>query len=90
MRVETLGTTAALERLREWSSARTTVGHAKMRLVLALIIIVYLVGVGVILSPVVRGAWNSEPASSLAQNVAQALPNALAWPVRAARSVTGS
>lgn len=61
-----------------------------MRLVLALIIIVYLVGVGVVLSPVVRSTWNAEPASALDQSVAQALPDALAWPVRAAHSVTGS
>src|SRR5271167_23638 len=71
-------------------SARTMLGHTKMRLVLALIIIVYLVGVGVVLSPVVRSTWNAEPASALAQSVAQTLPDALAWPVRAARSVTGS
>jgi hypothetical protein len=61
-----------------------------MRLVLALIVIVYLVGVGVILSPVIRATWSTEPASALAQSVAQALPDALAWPVRAARSVSGS
>jgi hypothetical protein len=61
-----------------------------MRLVLALIIIVYLIGVGVVLSPIVRSAWNSEPASALAESVAQTLPDALAWPVRAAHAVTGS
>ena len=61
-----------------------------MRLLLALIIIVYLVGVGVILAPTVRSTWNSEPASAFAQSVAQALPDALAWPVRAAPSVRGS
>ena len=61
-----------------------------MRLLLALIIIIYLVGVGVVLSPVVRSSWNTEPASALAQSVAETLPDALAWPVRAARSVTGS
>jgi len=61
-----------------------------MRLLLALIIIIYLVGVGVVLAPVVRSTWNSEPASGFAESVAQSLPDALAWPVRAARSVTGS
>jgi hypothetical protein len=65
-------------------------GKHKMRLVLALIIIIYLVGVGVVLSPAVRSTWNTEPASALAQSVAEALPDALAWPVRAARSATGS
>jgi hypothetical protein len=65
-------------------------GHADMRLVLALIIIVYLVGVGVVLSPIVKSTWSSEPASGFAESVSQALPDALAWPVRAARAVRGS
>ena len=60
-----------------------------MRLLLALIIIIYLVGVGVVLSPVVRSEWNSEPASTLADHVAQALPAALAWPARAAHAFAG-
>jgi hypothetical protein len=61
-----------------------------MRLLLALIIIIYLVGVGVVLSPTIRSEWNSEPASVLADHVVQALPDALAWPVRAAHAVAGS
>jgi len=61
-----------------------------MRLLLALIIIIYLVGVGVVLSPVVRSTWNTDPASVVAADIGHALPDALAWPVRAARSVTGS
>jgi hypothetical protein len=61
-----------------------------MRLLLALILIIYLVGVGVVLSPIIRSTWNSEPASALADSIAQALPDALAWPVRAARGATGS
>jgi hypothetical protein len=61
-----------------------------MRALLALIVIVYLVGVGVVLSPVVRHAWDTEPASVVAGNIGQALPDALAWPVRAAHAVTGS
>jgi len=61
-----------------------------MRLVLALIIIVYLVGVGVVLSPVIRSTWNAAPASVVAADIGQALPDALAWPVRMARSATGS
>jgi hypothetical protein len=56
-----------------------------MRLLLALIVIIYLVGVGVVLSPTVRSDWNSQPASVLTGHIAQALPDALAWPVRAAR-----
>jgi hypothetical protein len=62
----------------------------KMRFLLALIAILYLVGVGVVLSPTIRSTWNSEPASALADHVVQALPNALAWPVRAAHAFAGS
>ena len=69
---------------------RCRLDDAKMRLLLALIVIIYLVGVGVILAPTVRSTWNSEPASAFAESVAQALPDALAWPVRAARNVRGS
>ncbi len=61
-----------------------------MRLLLALIIIIYLVGVGVVLSPIIRSGWSSEPASVLAANVAKALPDALVWPTRAARAFAGS
>ncbi len=61
-----------------------------MRLLLALIIIIYLVGVGVVLSPVIRSSWSTESASVLADHVVQALPDALAWPVRAAHAFAGS
>jgi len=59
-----------------------------MRAVIALIVIVYLVGVGVVLSPVFQTEWNSGPASSLAASIGQALPNALAWPVGVYHSMT--
>jgi hypothetical protein len=61
-----------------------------MRFLLALIVILYLVGVGVVLSPTIRSTWNSEPASALANHVVQALPDALAWPVKAAHAFAGS
>jgi hypothetical protein len=61
-----------------------------MRFLLALIAILYLVGVGVVLSPTIRSTWNSEPASALADHVVQALPDALAWPVKAAHAFAGS
>lgn len=51
-----------------------------MRAVIALIVIVYLVGVGVVLSPVIQTERNSASASNLAASIGQALPNALAWP----------
>jgi hypothetical protein len=61
-----------------------------MRLLIAIIIIIYLVGVGVVLSPVIRSTWNSEPASALADHVVQALPDALAWPMKSIRAFSGS
>jgi hypothetical protein len=61
-----------------------------MSLLLALIIIIYLIGVGVVLSPIIRSTWNSEPASVLADRVIQALPDAFAWPVRAVHAFAGS
>ena len=36
-----------------------------MRLLVALIIIIYLIGVGVVLSPIIRSGWSSEPKLSL-------------------------
>jgi hypothetical protein len=65
-------------------------GYSKMRLLLAIIIIIYLVGVGVVLSPTVRADWDSQPASVLTGQVVQALPGALVWPVRAARAFARS
>jgi hypothetical protein len=53
-------------------------------------VIICLVGVGVVLSPTIRSTWDSEPASALADHVIQALPVALAWPVRAAHTFVGS
>src|SRR6478735_7548613 len=55
----------------------------KMRLLLSIIVIIYLVGVGVVLSPIIRSTWNTEPASVLADRVVQALPDALTWPMKA-------
>lgn len=61
-----------------------------MRLLIALILIIYLVGVGVVLAPVVQSAWNNETASAFPGSLAQALPDALAWPVRLARANAGA
>jgi hypothetical protein len=59
-----------------------------MRAVAGLIVIIYLVGVGVALSPTIGTKWNSASASDLAASVTQALPNAAAWQARAYRSMT--
>ena len=60
-----------------------------MRLLIALILIVYLIGVGVVLAPTVAGKWNTATAAELTASVGQALPNAFAWPVAAYHSITG-
>jgi hypothetical protein len=53
-----------------------------MKGVLALIVIVYLVGVGVELAPTFSSAWHSS-ASVLVASIFRELPNALEWPVTA-------
>ena len=45
-----------------------------MRAIIALIVIVYLVGVGVVLAPTIQAKWNGASASDLATSVGQALP----------------
>jgi hypothetical protein len=45
-----------------------------MRLLIALIVIIYIVGVGVVLSPTIQAKWSGAPASNLATSVAEALP----------------
>jgi hypothetical protein len=49
-----------------------------MRLLIALVVIIYILGVGVVLSPTIQARWNGGSASNLATVVAQALPNAAA------------
>ena len=60
-----------------------------MRLIIALIVIVYLVGVGVVLAPTIEAKWSTVPASELTASVIEGLPAALAWPIRAYHSVIG-
>jgi hypothetical protein len=60
-----------------------------MRALIGIIVIVYLVGVGVVLAPTVKGKWTSATASDLSATVVQALPGALAWPAGVYRSLRG-
>jgi hypothetical protein len=60
-----------------------------MRAIIALIVILYLVGVGVVLAPTIQAKWSSAPASELATSVGQALPSALMWPASAYHNITG-
>lgn len=59
-----------------------------MRAFIALVVIVYLVGVGVALAPTVRDRWTTAPAPAFADSVARAAPDAFAWPARAYRAAT--
>jgi len=58
-----------------------------MRAIIALIVIIYIVGIGVALSPTVEAKWSGGSASDFATGVAQALPSAVAWPARAYHSI---
>jgi hypothetical protein len=60
-----------------------------MRRLLSLLMIVYVIGVAVQISPIVREQWDSVPASQLVASVADQLPEAVSWPARAYRSVHG-
>jgi hypothetical protein len=44
--------------------------------------IVYIVGIGVVLSPTVQSKWSGASASDFTTSVVQALPNAATWPAR--------
>ena len=58
-----------------------------MRAIIALIVIIYIVGIGVALSPTIEAKWGDGTASNFASGVAQALPGAVAWPARAYHSI---
>jgi hypothetical protein len=58
-----------------------------MRAIIALIVIIYIVGVGVALSPTIETKWGDGTASNFASGVAEALPGAVAWPARAYHSI---
>jgi hypothetical protein len=59
-----------------------------MRLILALLVIIYLVGVGVVLSPTVQAKWNSGTAAELSASLWQEMPRALSWPVTLYHNLT--
>jgi hypothetical protein len=61
-----------------------------MRSVLAMIVMIYLAGVGIILAPTVQSKWSAVTASELSESVGQELPYALAWPARLARELDAS
>jgi hypothetical protein len=58
-----------------------------MRLLIALLVIIYLVGIGVVLAPTIQGNWSTTSASQLVGSVATELPRALSWPATVYRSI---
>jgi hypothetical protein len=60
-----------------------------MRALIALLLVVYLVGIGVALAPTIQAKWTGASASDLASSVVEALPDAAAWPARAYHRITG-
>jgi hypothetical protein len=59
-----------------------------VRGLIALILIVYFIGVGVALAPTIEANWSSATAAEFASRVAEDLPYALAWPAWVLRSST--
>ena len=59
-----------------------------MRTLIAMIVIVYFIGVGVALSPTIQANWRTASAADFAASIAQNLPNAAAWPARAFHSMS--
>ena len=59
-----------------------------MRMLVALLVIVYLVGVGVVLAPTVKAKWNTGPTSQFVTSIADEIPTALAWPATIYRRTT--
>ena len=58
-----------------------------MRAIIALITIIYFIGVGVALAPTIQTKWSRATAADLTASAAQALPTAFAWPAVVARSI---
>jgi hypothetical protein len=59
-----------------------------MRVLIALLVITYLIGVGVVLAPTFETNWRSASASKLTGSIAMELPRALSWPATVYRSTT--
>lgn len=58
-----------------------------MRMLIALLLVAYLVGVGVMLAPTIKANWSAAPASQLVDSVVAELPRALFWPATVYRSM---
>ncbi len=51
-----------------------------MRGLIALIVVVYLIGVGVALAPTIKAKWTTATTAEFVDSIGQELPYALAWP----------
>jgi hypothetical protein len=60
-----------------------------VRVVIAILLIVYLIGVGVELAPSVWSGWSTGNSSLMLGAITRRLPEALAWPVLFYRSIAG-
>jgi hypothetical protein len=59
----------------------------QMRLLIALLLIAYLVGIGVTLAPTIKTNWSSAPVSQFVESIVEELPRALSWPATAYRGI---
>jgi hypothetical protein len=62
-------------------------GSAALRLIFAMLFIVYFFGVGLYLAPGFWAGWDTTN-KAVVVNVTRDLPQALIWPVRAYRSIS--
>jgi hypothetical protein len=60
-----------------------------MRMFIALVVIIYLVGIGVVLAPTISTKWNTATASDLFGSMWAELPGAMSWPVSVYHRITG-
>jgi hypothetical protein len=58
-----------------------------MRMLIALLVVAYLVGVGVTLAPTIKANWSTTPVSQFVESVVAELPRALTWPATAYRGI---
>jgi hypothetical protein len=58
-----------------------------MRGLLTLIAIIYLIGVGVALAPMIQENWRHATVSQLVAGIVQDLPAAATWPAKAYRTL---
>lgn len=61
-----------------------------MRTFVALLVIIYLGGVGVMLGPTFSAGWNTGTPAELFGNVIAELPRAMLWPAVLYHSIMGS